>query len=410
MPTIGTPNAFNVPAYRFSLLSDFYIQSTLNHYTQRRTGQIAVFMALRPGGAYPWYCVATDDPNALKYGFGIPSQQSGYDPFSISVSSNTPSTYTYDNKTVYYKGDGWIISNIEQIETNGELNASIWQDTSDNYRHIAWLMIYGDNIPDGYDVIYDLEGCTGASENPTIIPANATVTNANFTADTDYSFNSGSVWIDGAGYPEGSPVQFVWEPETGHLRIGVITSSITIHVHATTDPYSNIDGESDIPGGDTVNLPGLPSLTATSTGIIGLFAPTSSQMQLLADFMWADFGGTGTTTEDILKEIVEAFKRSISNPLDYVIGLNIIPSAGLSIGSSAEIRFGFVNSHIYMPRLTSQYFTVDCGSLSFDALCGDTFLDYAPYSKFSIYLPYIGVKDVDANDFFGQTIGVMYNG
>ena len=114
--------------------------------------------------------------------------------------------------------------------------------------------------------------------------------------------------------------------------------------------------------------------------------------------------------EDILKEIVQALKRTISNPLDYVVGLNIIPSRGLSTGSSQNIRFGFVDSGVSMPRLSSQYFTVDCGTLSFSALCGDTFLDYAPYSKFSIYLPYIGVKEVDANDFVGHTIGVVYHG
>ena len=63
-----------------------------------------------------------------------------------------------------------------------------------------------------------------------------------------------------------------------------------------------------------------------------------------------------------------------------------------------------------MPRLSNQFFTVDCGTISFPTLCGDTFLDYAPYSKFSIYLPYIGFKDVDANDFVGHTIGVIYHG
>lgn len=177
-----------------------------------------------------------------------------------------------------------------------------------------------------------------------------------------------------------------------------------------TDPYANIDGESEITGGGVVNVPGFPGLTATSTGIIGLFAPSAAQMQALASYMWTDFGGQGTTTEDILKEIVEALKRSISNPLDYVIGLNIIPSQGLSIGESAVIRFGFISSGVSMPRLSNQYFTVDCGSLDFDPICGDTFLDYAPYSKFSIYLPYIGVKEVDANDFVGHTIGVVYHG
>lgn len=178
---------------------------------------------------------------------------------------------------------------------------------------------------------------------------------------------------------------------------------------APTDPYDGL-GEGGLPGGGTVSIPGFPELTATSTGIVGLFSPSAAQMQQLADFMWTDFGGTGTSTIEVLEEIVDALKRLISNPLDYILGLNIIPSQGLSIGSSSTIKFGFVSSGVSMPRLSNQYFTVDCGSISFPALCGDTFLDYAPYSKFSIYLPYIGVKEVDANDFVGHTIGVVYHG
>ncbi len=178
------------------------------------------------------------------------------------------------------------------------------------------------------------------------------------------------------------------------------------------DPYAGIDGEGEISGGGSgaVGIPGFPGLTATGAGVIGLFAPSAAQMRALSDYMWTDFGGTGTTTDEILGEIVQALKRSISNPLDYVVGLNIIPSQGLSIGGSSTIRFGFTSSGVSMPRLSNQYFTVNCGSLSFAAVCGNTFLDYAPYSKFSIYLPYIGVKEVDANDFVGHTIGVTYHG
>ena len=184
----------------------------------------------------------------------------------------------------------------------------------------------------------------------------------------------------------------------------------------TTDPYAQEDGEGDISGGASggasggVHIPGFPGLTATDTGIIGLFAPSTSQMRQLADYMWTDFGGTGTEVVDVLKEIVDAIKRSISNPLDYVMGLNIIPSQGLSVGASSEIKFGFTNSGVSMPRLSNQYFTVNCGSITFSPVCGDTFLDYAPYSKFSIYLPYIGVKELDPNDCVGHTIGVTYHG
>ena len=318
-------------------------------------------------------------------------------------------SYTYNSKIVYYS-KYFYNPCITEPPYNYNVSEVKWDYTPDEQDRIAWLMVYGDNIPDGYNVSYDLVGCKAAENNPVKIPPNSNVTNFDFELDANFAFNSGSVWIDGEGAEEGTPIEFYWEPETGHLKIWTVKSDVVIHVHATSDPYSNIDGEGAIPGGGSVGVPGVPGITATSSGIIGLFAPSVEQMRQLADYMWTDFGGDGTTTEDILKEIVQALKRSISNPLDYVIGLNIIPSAGLSIGGNSTIRFGFVSSDVSMPRLTNQYFTVDCGSLSFDALCGDTFLDYAPYSKFSIYLPYIGVKDVDANDFVGHTISVMYRG
>lgn len=322
-------------------------------------------------------------------------------------------TYTYNGQTVYYLANVGSCTQ-QNFELSGvTMNPDVFKGTIDSF--VAWLMVYG-GYYDAYNVTYDLSGCSGDSDNPSIIPVNSTVTNCSFSPDSGAAFNSGSCWIDGDGFPSGTPVVYSFNSESGQLRIGPITSDITVHVHAFSDPYSDpdnpdlIDGESDIPGGDTISVPGLPGIGAVSSGMIGLFNPSASQMQLLADYMWTDFGGTGSTTEDILKEIVQAIKRSISNPLDYVIGLNIIPSQGLSVGASTSIRFGFVNSNVTMPRLTSQYFTVDCGSLSFDKLCGDTFLDYAPYSKFSLYLPYIGVKEMDANDFVGHTISILYHG
>ena len=337
---------------------------------------------------------------------------------NFSADSTPPGAYlqkwnfTINGEKVYYKTLGiWLQADmpftVNQFEIEDSGSAELLPEAE-----MAWLMVYGV----GYSVTYDLSNCTGDSANPSIIPINATVTSLSFTPDSGYAFNSGSCWIDGDGYPSGRPVIFVFDPETGGLRIGPISSDITVHIHSYIDPYNNpdnpdlIDGETDIPNADTISVPSLPGIGAVSSGMIGLFNPTASQMQLLADYMWTDFGGTGSTTEDILKEIVQAIKRSISNPLDYVIGLNIIPSQGLSVGSSTSVRFGFVNSNVSMPRLTSQYFVVDCGSLSFDKLCGDTFLDYAPYSKFSLYLPYIGVKEMDANDFVGHTISILYHG
>ena len=229
-------------------------------------------------------------------------------------------------------------------------------------------------------------------------------------------WDNSNLWWDGGGsiYPFNFP---------NFLSYGFLTeTSDPPEEHPepflSTDPYFDLEGDVEIPdlsggggsGTGSISVPGFPSFSVTDTGIIGLFAPSIAQMRQLADFMWTDFGGTGTTIEEVLSEIVDALKRSISNPLDYVVGFNIIPSQGLSIGSNKTIRFGFFSSGVSMPVLSSQYFTVDCGSISFNSICGNTFLDYAPYSKFSIYLPYIGFKAVDANDFVNHTIGVVYHG
>lgn len=176
-----------------------------------------------------------------------------------------------------------------------------------------------------------------------------------------------------------------------------------------TDPYSGIDGEGDLPG-DTVGLPDEPSLSALDAGMFALFSPTSGQMKALASYLWTDFGGAGTDVVQMLGEVVEALKRTVANPLDLVLGLSIIASQGLSKGGASNVHVGFWDTGVSMTRLAKQYFSVDCGSVSFSPVCGDTFLDYAPYSKFSIFLPYVGMKTLDANDVVGHSISVKYRG
>lgn len=177
------------------------------------------------------------------------------------------------------------------------------------------------------------------------------------------------------------------------------------------DPYDDAGGGEDpLPGSETIGLPDEPTLSPIDAGLFALYSPTVSQMRNLADFLWTDFGGTGTTVEQVLEEVVEALKRSVSNPLNSMLGLSIIASQGLSKGSDSSVHVGFWNTGVSMTRLTKQYFTVDCGSLSFSPVCGNTFLDYAPYSKFMIYLPYVGMRLLDANDVVGHTISVKYRG
>lgn len=177
------------------------------------------------------------------------------------------------------------------------------------------------------------------------------------------------------------------------------------------DPYDQAGGgEGALPGSQTIGLPDEPTLSPIDAGLFSLYSPTSAQMRSLANFLWTDFGGTGTTVEQVLEEVVEALKRSVSNPLNSMLGLSIIASQGLSKGSDSSVHVGFWDTGVSMTKLTKQYFNVDCGSLSFNPVCGNTFLDYAPYSKFMIFLPYVGMRLLDANDVVGHTISIKYRG
>lgn len=177
-----------------------------------------------------------------------------------------------------------------------------------------------------------------------------------------------------------------------------------------TDPYAGIDGEGALPGDSELDLPPEPTTSPIDSGLFSLFSPSTSQMRALADYLWTDFGGVTDSIPQMLGEIVEALKRSVSNPLNSIFGLSIIASQGLPRGSSSSVHVGFWDTGISMTRISKQYFTVDCGSLSFQPVCGNTFLDYAPYSKFSIFLPYVGMRILDANDVVGHTISVKYRG
>lgn len=182
----------------------------------------------------------------------------------------------------------------------------------------------------------------------------------------------------------------------------------------TTDPYAGgasagttgggegTSDNSDDLGTEVIAEPTEPTVSAVQTGFLSLWTGTQSEINAIASFLWNDLAN--------VQDVLNALIRIVADPMKLIIGLSIVPSQGLHKGSYSAVTVGPFLTGLNLQKLTSQYFTVDCGSLSFDTVCGDTFLDYAPYSKFSIYLPYIGTRTVDANDFVGHTISVKYKG
>lgn len=173
---------------------------------------------------------------------------------------------------------------------------------------------------------------------------------------------------------------------------------------AERDPYAG-GGISTPGGGDgtfdftstDIPVPGLPSISSSDTGFISLYNPSSSQLNSMANYMWAG-------TFDI-----ENLRKLFADPMSVILGCQIIPTiSGHPASQSAELVIGNISTGLSMPKCTEQYFEVDCGTVQIEPKWG-AYLDFAPYTKLSLYLPYIGVVHISPDDCMNGSINVKYH-
>lgn len=173
-----------------------------------------------------------------------------------------------------------------------------------------------------------------------------------------------------------------------------------------SNPYG-VGGSSGIGGGDGTLKPegaddidpalvaSLPGISAADLGFITMYNPTVGQLKSLSSFMWSGAFDLAT------------YKKLFSDPMQSIIGLAIVPVAP-SIAGSKNVMFGSIDSGISMSYLSSNYVQLNCGSVAIEKYVG-CFMDNDPYTKISIYLPFIGIRQLSADDVIGGSIEVVYN-
>lgn len=174
-----------------------------------------------------------------------------------------------------------------------------------------------------------------------------------------------------------------------------------IQVPISPDPYEQEDGESEEDGGngeeiqdDDVDFTPPPSSMAVSSGFITLFCPTQYELNQLADYMWSPLFD------------IDTFKKLFANPMDCILGLAVYPFPLVASGTKV-VSVGGIATNVSMGYTLQQYWPVDCGSVYVPKQWG-AYMDYAPYTKFNIFLPYIGFRPVSADDIMGKTISLRY--
>ena len=313
MPSIPDGNIFGVPAFHFT--SPYTGKSTYNaNHSKAEYRNVSV-------------CMYSSDSRPGNIS-GVFASQNYYDFTPLApYDSNTPYQFTYNGKTVYWY-HGYKYANNSTSRDYLEPTIDYYESYewfqqmqsvgNDRWNKVAWLMIYGDVIPD------------------------------------------------------------------------------------TDDPYEK-DGSSDEGGGegdfdgdsDSVDIPPLPDLSAVDTGFIALFNPSVSQLQALANYMWSSGFDLDT------------FKKLFADPMSCILGLSIVPVNVPSGGSSAVV-VGNISTGVSMPKASRQYVEVDCGTLNVNEYWG-AYLDYDPYTKAELYLPYIGTHPIAVDDIMNKSVHVVYH-
>lgn len=139
-------------------------------------------------------------------------------------------------------------------------------------------------------------------------------------------------------------------------------------------------------------LPYIPLPFSSSTGIITVYHPDQSTLLAFANWLWV-------TWQDA------TIDKIWNNPFDGVITLFELYCTPTDVGTK-NIRSGFLDSGIPSP-IISRYTEINCGTLGIPEYYGN-YLDYAPYSKAYIYLPFIGVVELNVDDIVGHGVNVTY--
>ena len=174
------------------------------------------------------------------------------------------------------------------------------------------------------------------------------------------------------------------------------------------DPGGNTEpggGEGDFTLIDDTNpVPGLPSVDLADNGLFTIYNPDAADLVSLGNYLW-----TGLFD-------VDNFKKLFNDPMQAIISLGIIPGGALSVSvTDKNLIFGHVDTGVDCKTVTSQWLEVDCGFVEIPEFWGN-YLDYNPYTKLRLYLPYIGEIDLNADDVIGpyyndttKHIGVIYH-
>lgn len=142
----------------------------------------------------------------------------------------------------------------------------------------------------------------------------------------------------------------------------------------------------------TIQQPTSPSGVSGTSGLFSMYAIGTATLNKIGDWLvesWTD----------------EKKSDTINSKLQSIISFKQVCAPGTpNLGAVTQIKAFDENiTGAFGDVITSQYKTFNMGSYTFNEYFG-SFLDYAPHTKISLYLPFVGIVSLDTNAVMGGKI------
>ena len=159
-----------------------------------------------------------------------------------------------------------------------------------------------------------------------------------------------------------------------------------------SEPHPTYDDEDE-----PVTIPTAPSIMLSNNGFIRVWAPTNTELNDFANYLWGNFDKT-----DASKVLSKVF----TTPIDAVLSLHMLPFTP-STSTAIEVTVGSFATGVNMKPCAEQFHDVDCGSITFSEYWSN-YLDYNPGTRLVLCLPFVGQVDLDPDEVMGETVSVLY--
>lgn len=323
-------------------------------------------------------------------------------------------TYTHNNKTAYYIAlggsyTGHVVDSTEPQLTLTELgkktNINKWNDIG----MIAWTMLYGE----GGSAIEGI-GTQDGAKTPDL-SGKTTIDDVLAALKEQYPELWEKAESQDVVQNDGSVRTYIYIPvgmgeSTGDIDTqptsGLATQSDTSITPSTStqtlldlidDLIARIPTNTDINQEDATGNGNSPSIiipTGSTKALWSIYNPTLTQVQSLGSFLWST-------------SFIDSILKMFNNPMEAVISLHKI-FGNPPINGTGNIKIGYLDTGVSDVNLVSaQYFTIDCGSVDLPEYFGNV-LDYNGYTNLSLYLPFVGIVNIDNADVMRSTISVKY--